>query len=273
MKILQEKKMHKKKRTKERVSPDKKLKHHIDTSEDNKSLDSFSITGKTSNNIGTSCLEKEIWKGIILQNKDKITLTGDRIGTEDKNDLSNRIKYMKSVLTNNTSYFVSYYKEKLETYLNENGFYNDIKEKDSLSTINNTTSSNISNIDNNEKENTIIEENKKIRKTRPQSYDKKRYEGLSSDNYYKKNNINYNNNFINYESNAFDAIIKENREGVENSTDRKKGEIPQGFNYANQLNDPNDMRAKGFGNSIKRFFSFKKKAKKPNANNKHRESK
>ena len=249
------------------------MKHYNDTSEDNKSLDSFSITGKTSNNIGLSCLEKEIWKDIILQNRDKITLTGDKIGTEDKNDLSNRIKFMKSVLTDITSYFVSYYKGKLETFLNENGYYNDIKEKESLSTINNTTNnSNISNIDNNEKENTIIEENKKIRKTRPQSYDKKRYEGLSSDNYNKKNNINYNNNFINYESNAFDAIIKENREGIENSTDRKKGDIPQGFNYANQLNDPNDMRAKGFGSSIKRFFSFKKKTKNNNVN-KFRESK
>ena len=88
----------------------------------------------------------------------------------------------------------------------------------------------------------------------------------------KKKNINDNNNLINYESNAFDAIIKENREGLENSTDRKKGEIPQGFNYINQLNDPNDMRAKGFGSSIKRFFSFKKKTKNNNVN-KFRESK
>ena len=181
---------------------------------------------------------------------------------------------MKSVLTDITSYYVSYYKEKLETFLNENGFYNEIKEKDSLSIINTTnTNTNISNIDNNEKDSQIIDKKKNtIKKTRPQSYDKKRYEGLSSDNYNKKKNINDNNNLINYESNAFDAIIKENREGLENSTDRKKGEIPQGFNYINQLNDPNDMRAKGFGSSIKRFFSFKKKTKNNNVN-KFRESK
>ena len=260
---------------KERISPDKRTKQHIDTSEDNKSLDSFSnITGKSSNNLGTSFLGKELWKDIILQNKDKITLTGDKIGVGNKNVLSNRIKYMKSVLTDITSYFVSYYKEKLETFLNENGFYNEIKEKDSLSIINTTnTNTNISNIDNNEKDSQIIDEKKNtIKKTRPQSYDKKRYEGLSSDNYNKKKNINDNNNLINYESNAFDAIIKENREGLENSTDRKKGEIPQGFNYINQLNDPNDMRAKGFGSSIKRFFSFKKKTKNNNVN-KFRESK
>ena len=170
---------------------------------------------------------------------------------------------MKLVLSDITSYFISYYKEKLNIFLNEGGFYNEIKE--SLST---NTNSNISNIDNNDKDNPFTDENQKknkIRKTRPQSCDRKRFECFNNEDYHKNNN-NYNNNFINYESNAFDAIIKQNREdgeeeGEGNNSDRKRGKLREGFNYINQLNDPNDVRSKGFGSTIKKFFSFKKKAK------------
>ena len=253
-----------KKGSKRSISPDKKL----DISEDNKSLDSFSsnIIGKGVGS-GISCLEKELWKDIILKNKDNITLTGDKIGTEDKNDLLNRIKNMKLVLSDITSYFISYYKEKLNIFLNEGGFYNEIKESLSTNT-NSNTNSNISNIDNNDKDNPFTDENQKknkIRKTRPQSCDRKRFECFNNEDYHKNNN-NYNNNFINYESNAFDAIIKQNREdgeeeGEGNNSDRKRGKLREGFNYINQLNDPNDVRSKGFGSTIKKFFSFKKKAK------------
>ena len=44
---------------------------------------------------------------------DKIKLTGDKIGTEDRSDLLTRIKFMKSVIGDIISHFVTSYKEEL----------------------------------------------------------------------------------------------------------------------------------------------------------------
>ena len=153
-------------------------------------------------------------------------LTGEGI-----NDLFNRIKFMKSVISDITSYFVSSYKEELEEYLNKGGFYNDIKDKEILNTM----------PDNNP--NLLVE--KKIRKTRPQSFDKKKYEGFSSNDYYNRQG----NNMINYHNNAFEAIIQENRQEAGKS-DRN---VPSRFNQIDQLDDRNNSKYKGF---LKNIFSF-----------------
>ena len=239
------------------VSPDKKRRQKMDLSEDNTSIsgigamgsDSLSMISERSNKSDISYYEKELWKDIILQNKDKIILTGDKIGTEDRNDLLNRIKYLKSVFGDISSHFVSSYKAKLEEYINERGFYNEIKEKETIST-NSNTNTEITDLE--KQKNNEVEKKNKIKKNRPQSVGRK-YEAFNSDTYNKKNNINY------YDNNAFDAIIRENRK--DKSSDKKKESLPNGFNQINQLNDPNDTRSKGFGDTIKKFFSFKKKTK------------
>ena len=266
----------KKKRTKDGfgLSPDKRGKMSLDTSDDNKSLsgtgvptkDSFSlVSGKSGSSTGIAYMEKELWKDLILKNIDKIVLTGDKIGTEDRNALLSRIKYMKAVLSNITSYFVSFYKEKLEEYLIDSEFYNEIKGKESLNSNSNVETAVNSEI-NVGKNPFNDDKNKKIHRNRPQSCDRKKYEGFSSDNYNKKHNIN---NY--YDSNAFDAIINENRKDIDIKSDRNINKIPSGFNQINQLNDPNDNKSKGFGNTFKKFFSFG--TKKKNANNDNRESK
>ena len=270
----------KKKGTKEGVSPSKRGKHTIDTSEDYRSTsgigthsrDSLSlVSGKSSTSIGRTYMEKELWKEIILKNKDKIKLTGDQIGTEDQNVLLNRIKNMKFVLRDITSYFVSSNKEKLEEFLNDCGFGNNLKEKESLNTNSISNIENTSNSDINTHQNPFLDENKKnkqIHRNRPQSFDSKKFEGLSSDNYYKRNKVN---NY--YDSNAFDAIMNENRKEKDKKTERKTITFPSGFNQINQLNDPNDAKSKGFGDTFKKFFSFGNSKKKQKPNNINRESK
>ena len=235
----------KKKEGKEGVSPDRKS-MPLDTSEDNKSISgntygdtSSIISGKIDKSIG-ALMEKELWKDIFIKNMDKIKLTGDKIGTEDRSDLLNRIKFMKSVLGDITSYFVSSYKEELEDYLNKGGFYNDIKEKESMGLM---TTANTEMDDN---QNPFVE--KKIRKGRPQSYDRNRYGGLSNDYYNRQGN----NNMNNYHSDAFDAIIQDNRQDYEKS-DRN---IPSRFNQIDQYNDRNEVKSRGFFRNI---FSFGKK--------------
>ena len=103
------------------------------------------------------------------------------------------------------------------------------------------------NIELNDNQNPFIE--KKIRKGRPQSYDRKKYEGFSSNDYYNRQG---NNNMHNYNSDAFDAIIQDNRQDAGKS-DRN---IPSRFNQIDQLNDRNDGKSKGF---FKNIFSFGKK--------------
>ena len=86
------------------------------------------VSTKSNSSVGRSNIEYELWKDLYLKNKDKIKLTGDKIGTENKSDLSKRIKYMKLVLTDITSYFVNSYKEKLKEYLENLECKNEIKE-------------------------------------------------------------------------------------------------------------------------------------------------
>ena len=255
----------KRKGAKNPVSPNKHSRAkspdaHLDISEENKSTsgittitgDSFSaISGKSDKSSG-SILEKELWKDIVNKNKDKIKLTGDKICTENRSDLLKRIKYMKSVMSNITAYFVSSFKEKLEEFLVNGGFYSDIKENESISTKTNTE---------NNDENPFHEKNK-IHKGRPQSCDRKKYE------VYGNNNKNDDNKYLNYNNNAFDAIIQENREDNtnDNHNKRKSIKIPIGFNQIKQLNDPNDIRSRGFGSTIKKIFSFGTKKHNNNIN-------
>ena len=197
------------------------------------------INGKTDKGV-EALMERELWKDIFIKNMDKIKLTGDKIGTEDRSDLLTRIKFMKSVLGDIIPYFVTSYKEELGEYLSENGIYTYIKEKESTNTM--------ANIEVNDNQNPFIE--KKIR-NRPQSCDRKRYEGFSSNDYYNRqdNNNMYN---YNYNSDAFDAIIQDNRQDAGKS-DRI---IPSRFNQIDQLNDRNDGKSKGFFRNI---FSLGKK--------------
>ena len=255
------------KSTKKGISPDKRARQHLDSSADNKSLsgvgagtvESLSIiSGKSSSSIGISYMENELWKDIYLKNQNEIKLTGDKIGTENKNNLILRIKDMKLVLGDITSYFVYTYKEKLDNYLIEVGFNDEIKEKESINTNPITvTNENISN------DNISIDEpNKKnkIHKERPQSCDRKKYEGIKNEGYNKNNNKD--NNYINnYYSNAFEAIMQENRQEPTNRNSNRRRQsikLESGFSQINQL-DPNHEKSKGFGSTFKKFFSFKKK--------------
>ena len=222
-------------------SPDKKLtrdtSQDFSTTEDNSTV----ISGKSNSSIGKSGSEYELWRDLFLKNKDKVKLTGDKIGTESKSVLYKRIKYMKDVLSDITSYFVSSYKEKLNEKL-ENSEYDKNEIKDEK--------------DNNIKENPF----KPIHKTKTDSVDKTRFQGLSSDEYFKnKNNNEINNDYYNnYRSSAFNAIINENMKEDENNIHRKSEKIiPQpGINQINQLNDTNSFKSsKGFSNKIKGIFS------------------
>ena len=255
----------KKKASKKGLSPDKRTRQHLDSSADNKStsgvgvgnMDSLSIiSGKSSSSIGITYLENELWKDIFLKNQKEIKLTGDKIGTENKNNLNLRIKDMKSILSDITSYFIVFYKEKLEDYLTEIGFNDEIKEKESLNTnINTGTNENISN------DNISMDESKKknkIHKERPQSCDRKKYEGFKNENYNKNNDNNYINN---YYSNAFEAIMQENRQEQTSSNSnrrRQSTKMQSGFDQIHQL-DPNHEKSKGFGSTFKKIFVFKKK--------------
>ena len=197
------------------------------TTEDNSTV----ISGKSNSSVGTTQIEYELWKDIYLKNKDKILLTGSLIGTENKSDLYKRIRYMKSVLSDIIINFLISYKEKLREYLKIFESKNEIKE------------------------NGKIEENlfKQIHKTRTQSVDKKRYQGLSSDDYFKnKNNNAINNNYINRE---FEAIINENANENNIKKENKKINIPFGFDQVNQLNDNNISSNRGIKKKIKSIFS------------------
>jgi hypothetical protein len=250
--------------SKKGISPDKRARQHLDSSADNKStsgigvgtVESLSIiSGKSSSSIGITYMENELWKDIYLKSQKDITLTGDKIGTENKNNLILRIKDMKSILIDITSYFVYSYKEKLDDYLIEIGFTDEIKEKESITiNPNNITNENISN------DNISMDEtNKKnkIHKERPQSCDRKKYDGPKNDDH-NKNNNNYINN---YYSNAFEAIMQENRqEPVTSNSNRRRQSIKleSGFSQINQL-EPNHGKSKGFGSAFKKIFAFKKK--------------
>ena len=177
-------------------------------------------------------MEYELWKEVYLNNKDKIKLPGDLIGTENKSDLFKRIKYMKSVLNDITSYFNSSYREKLNEFLENHEFKNEIKE-----------------------ENKIIENPfKPMNKIKKESIDKNKYQGLSSDEYFKNDNdIN-----INYGNTPFEAIANENLKYNEKKLNKSSQnmEIPSGFDQINQLKDDDSYReSKGIGNKIKKIFS------------------
>ena len=223
-----------KKRTREKT-PEKSLSDVGNTTDDNTTI----VSTKSNSSVGRSNIEYELWKDLYLKNKDKIKLTGDKIGTENKSDLSKRIKYMKLVLTDITSYFVNSYKEKLKEYLENLECKNEIKEDEK---------------EKDKSENPF----KSIHLNRPQSVDKTKYQGLSSEDYFKNNNnLNNNKYYNNYRSSAFDAIIKENEKEEENIINRQteKINIPEGFNQINQLNDPNAKSSKGLRDKIKSIFS------------------
>ena len=223
-----------KKRTREKT-PEKSLSDVGSTTDDNTTI----VSTKSNSSVGRSNIEYELWKDLYLKNKDKIKLTGDKIGTENKSDLSKRIKYMKLVLTDITSYFVNSYKEKLKEYLENLECKNEIKEDEK---------------EKDKSENPF----KSIHHNRPQSVDKTKYQGLSSEDYFKNNNnLNNNKYYNNYRSSAFDAIIKENEKEEENIINRQteKINIPEGFNQINQLNDPNAKSSKGLRDKIKSIFS------------------
>ena len=201
---------------------------------------STTISGKSNSSIGKSYIENELWKDIYIKNKDKFKLTGDKIGTENKTNLSRRIKYMKLVLSDTTSYFVSSYREKIRDYLENSDYKSDIKDKE----LNGKNPF------------------KQIHKMRPQSVDRKKYQGFSSEDYFKKKsekNCYYNN----YRSSAFDAIINENEQAKENAIRQsEQKEMPIGFNPINQLNDPNKIKSsKGIKNIFSNIFSGKTKPK------------
>ena len=210
------------------TSQDKSLSDITNTTEDNSTV----ISSKSNSSVGKNQMEYELWKEVYLNNKDKIILSGDLIGTENKNDLSKRVKYMKSVLNDIISYFISSYKEKLNEFLENNESKNEIKE-----------------------ENKITENPFKVNnKINIQSVDKNRYQGLSSDDYFQNNN-DINNQ---YETTPFEAIINENLKYNEKNNDKKSQEmeIPSGFDQINQLKDTNNFReSKGIGSKIKKIFS------------------
>ena len=218
-------------------SPDKSLSGLGIETEDN----STTISGKSNSSVGKSFIENELWKDIYLKNKEKFKLTGDKIGTENKSNLSKRIKYMKSVLSDITSYFVSSYKEQLREYLENSDYKSDMKNKDKELNDKNPFKQNL--------------------KVRPQSVDRKKYQGFSSEDYFKKKNES--NYYKNYISNAFDAIINENIQAKEKSLRQsEQKDIPEGFNQINQLNDPNKGKSsKGIKNIFSNIFSGKNKTK------------
>ena len=192
------------------------------------------ITSKSNSSAGKNYMEYELWKDIYQKNKDKIMLTGSLIGTQNKSDLYKRIKYMKDVLNDVTSYFETSYKEKLKEFLENSELKNEIKENDKMP------------------ENPF----KPIHKTRTQSVDKTKYQGLSSDDYFKNKNNNPN-KYSNYNSSAFDAIINENIKAEENNKNKKteKNSIPSGFDQINQLNEQNNMSSsKGITKKIRNIF-------------------
>ena len=90
---------------------------------------------------------------------------------------------------------------------------------------------------------------KPICKARPQSVDKTKYQGLSSDDYFKnkKDNAMNNNYYNNYRSSAFEAIINENIKAEDNNKNKKgdKISIPSGFDQINQLNEQNNTSSSG----------------------------
>ena len=266
---ISRKKPLKRRGAKDSISPEKQRRtkspdRQLDTSEGNKSTSGIStitgdslsiISGKSNKSLGSSVLERELWKDIVNKNKDKIVLTGDKICREDRIDLLNRIKNMKNIMSNITNYFVSTYKEKLEEFLANGEFYNDIKE---------SLNANVYTENNDEKQFT---KKNKIHKARPQSCDRKIYDAYGNIDK-KENKYNY------YHSNAFDAIMQENRQDISNDNRKKSGkiaQIPTGFNHINQLKDPKEIKSKGFGSTIKKIFSFG--TKKHSNNNVNRESK
>jgi len=213
-------------------SRDNSFTNVTNTTEDNSTV----ISSKSNSSVGKNYMEYELWKDIYQKNKDKIMLTGSLIGTQSKSDLYKRIKYMKEVLNDTTSYFVTSYKEKLKEFLENSEPQNEIKENDKK----------------------VENPFKPIHKARPQSVDKTKYQGLSSDDYFKNKNNNTNNNYYNsYRSSAFDAIINENIKAEENNKNKQeeKISIPPGFDQINQLNENANMSSsKGIKKKIKIIF-------------------
>ena len=187
------------------------------------------ISGKSNSSNGKSNEECELWKTIVLQNKNKIKLTGDKIGTENKVNIKKRIKYMKLVINDLSSQFIVSFREKLNNYLENSEENKEIKKIE------------------------ISEKNSKsIYKVRPPSVDQKRNTRLNDDDIFNKKAFNK------YINDDFDEIIKGNVKEDENSISEninKEINKPSGFNQINQLNNSNN--SKGITNQIKSIFSKK----------------
>ena len=91
--------------------------NRLDTSTEHRSGEGASTITTKSNNSEISLLELDIWRNLIIKQQKIEKLTGDKIGTEDRSDMMSRIKDMKSVLSNIITFFVQYYKEKLDAFL------------------------------------------------------------------------------------------------------------------------------------------------------------
>lgn len=172
---------------KKSYSPDRQTKRNLNLSNDKSYTDTerpYSILTKALN-IGIT--EQQIWKFIYSDNKDKSILTGDKIGLVDRSILLQRIKYMKSFISNYTTYFISIYQDMLSEFLGE--CKSDLK---ILSEINEIKHSNTQHYE--KKSNINFDEEKKNKnkinnKNRPQSVSKK-YQSIGSENYRKdKNNL------------------------------------------------------------------------------------
>ena len=186
------------------------------------------ISGKSNSSTGKSNMEYELWKNIVMQNKNKIKLTGDKIGTENKINVKKRIKYTKLVINDLSSQFVNLYKEKLNEYLENFVENNEIKMKE------------------------ISEKNNKSKyKLRPPSVDQKRKKGLNEEDIFKKKN------YHNYKNDDFEEIINGNFKEDDNNIDENIQKIDKssGFSQIYQLNNSNNSR--GFTNQIKSIFSKK----------------
>ena len=195
------------------ATPEKK------SSELNLTADNYNFTdisGKSNSSNGRSNEQCELWKTIVIQNKNKIKLTGDKIGTENKVNIKKRIKYTKLIINDLSTQFTISYREKLNNYLANSEGNKEIKK-----------------IETSEKN------TKSIYKVRPPSVDQKRNKRLNEDDIFKKKPFN------NMHNDDFDEIIngnvKEERNNISENLNKEMIE-PFGFNQNKQLNNSNNPK-------------------------------
>ena len=206
--------------------------HNLDVSTDHRSGEGTSAVSMKSNNSEISPLELEIWKNLIIKQQKIEKLTGDKIGTEDRSDMNNRIKDMKSVLSNIVSFFVKYYKEKLDAFL----YNRDIDEESKLSKL-----SNLNYINNND--NLTFDDDSAID---------------------RKDNTETSINISDQTKSDYRSTYEKNHSGLDEIA-RSNSERPKDAKKINPQNNPEKNKEvvapiqenvnKGFGDSIKKMFS------------------